>query len=49
MQQQWTEMQVCKPEAYQIIAAGLDKLQEYENRALMNPTYAIATSKHVYT
>jgi hypothetical protein len=35
-------------QAYQIIAAGLDKLQEYENCALMNPTYVIATSKHVY-
>jgi hypothetical protein len=46
MQKQWKDLQAEKPEAHTTIVAGLAKLQEYEDHALMNPTYAIATSKY---
>jgi hypothetical protein len=47
MQEQWKVLQAQKPETHTIIAAGLAKLQDYEEHALMNPTYAIATSKYL--
>jgi hypothetical protein len=45
MQEQWKLLQAQKPETHTIIAAGLAKLKDHKEHALMNPTHAIATSQ----
>jgi hypothetical protein len=41
----WKEHQVKHPETAGIVQAGLDKLGTYQERADLNPMYAVAMSK----
>lgn len=45
MQIVWKAQQVKNPKTAFIIDAGLDKLEEYRERANLTPAYALAMSK----
>jgi hypothetical protein len=43
----WMKQQDDDPQTSSIIQAGLNKLEEYRNRADLTPAYVIAMSMHL--
>lgn len=43
----WKKQQDNDPQTLTIIQAGLDKLEEYRNRADLTPAYILAMSMHL--